>query len=54
VRDGDKRVVNIQEGNPSDKTIVIVDDLVQTGGTLYECGLVLKAQGAKVNGSVYE
>ena len=40
--------MNIQEGNPRGKTVVIVDDLVQTGGTLYECGAVLKAQGAKV------
>lgn len=26
--------------------MVIVDDLVQTGGTLFECGNALKAQGA--------
>lgn len=26
---------------------MIVDDLVQTGGTLYECALALKAAGAK-------
>lgn len=25
---------------------MIVDDLVQTGGTLYECGVALKAAGA--------
>jgi len=45
-RDGDKRVVNIQDGNPKGKNVVIVDDLVQTGGTLFECGLALKAAGA--------
>ena len=28
------------------KNIVIVDDLVQTGGTLFECGKVLKSAGA--------
>ena len=46
-RDGDKRVVIIQDGDPSGKHVVIVDDLVQTGGTLYECGLALKAAGAE-------
>jgi phosphoribosylpyrophosphate synthetase len=44
-RNGDKRVVNIQDGNPKGKRVVIVDDLVQTGGTLYECGVALKAAG---------
>lgn len=28
------------------KEVIIVDDLVQTGGTLYECALALKAKGA--------
>ena len=28
------------------KSVVIVDDLVQTGGTLYECALAAKAAGA--------
>ena len=44
-RDGDKRVVNIQDGDCKGKNIVIVDDLVQTGGTLYECGVALKNAG---------
>lgn len=43
---GGIRNVNIQDGNAKDKHVVIVDDLVQTGGTLYECGKVLKEAGA--------
>ncbi|KAL4193770.1 hypothetical protein AMTRI_Chr06g178520 [Amborella trichopoda] len=37
VRDGDKRIVRIKEGNPAGRHVVIVDDLVQSGGTLFEC-----------------
>lgn len=44
--EGDVRNVVIQDGNAEGKNIVIVDDLVQTGGTLYECGKVLKEAGA--------
>lgn len=40
-------MVYIQDGNPSGKNVVIVDDLVQTGGTLFECGVALKAAGAR-------
>jgi phosphoribosylpyrophosphate synthetase len=46
-RDGDKRIVIIQDGQPYEKNVLIVDDLVQTGGTLYECGIALKKAGAK-------
>jgi phosphoribosylpyrophosphate synthetase len=46
VRDGDKRVITVQDGEPKDRHVVIVDDLVQTGGTLYECGVALKGLGA--------
>ena len=46
-RDGEARAVVIQDGDPEGRHVVIVDDLVQTGGTLYECGLALKARGAK-------
>jgi ribose-phosphate pyrophosphokinase len=44
--EGDVRTVVIQDGDASGKHIVIVDDLVQTGGTLYETGKVLKEAGA--------
>ena len=35
-----------QDGDATNQTIVIVDDLVQTGGTLYETGKILKEAGA--------
>ena len=47
VRDGDKRIVRIQDGDPERKHVVIVDDLVQTGGTLYECAVALQDRGAE-------
>lgn len=53
VRDGEKRVVKITEHincrpNFLEKDeILIVDDLVQTGGTLFECRQALVAEGAK-------
>ncbi|XP_019435199.1 PREDICTED: ribose-phosphate pyrophosphokinase 4 isoform X1 [Lupinus angustifolius] len=46
VREGDKRIVRIKEGNASGRHVVIVDDLVQSGGTLIECQKVLAAHGA--------
>ena len=46
VREGDKRIVTIKEGKPMGKHIVIVDDLVQSGGTLIECAKVLRREGA--------
>ncbi|KAK2374345.1 ribose phosphate diphosphokinase subunit prs3 [Trifolium repens] len=46
VREGDKRIVRIKEGEPKGRHIVIVDDLVQSGGTLIECQKVLAAHGA--------
>jgi ribose-phosphate pyrophosphokinase len=45
--DGDTRSVVIQDGHAAGRHIVIVDDLVQTGGTLYETGKVLKEAGAQ-------
>eukprot|EP00547_Thalassionema_nitzschioides_P009824 CAMPEP_0194229792 /NCGR_PEP_ID=MMETSP0156-20130528/44073_1 /TAXON_ID=33649 /ORGANISM="Thalassionema nitzschioides, Strain L26-B" /LENGTH=328 /DNA_ID=CAMNT_0038962351 /DNA_START=142 /DNA_END=1128 /DNA_ORIENTATION=+ len=44
--EGDKRTVVIQDGDAKGRNIVIVDDLVQTGGTLFESGKVLKDAGA--------
>ncbi|KAL6137200.1 hypothetical protein ACLB2K_062492 [Fragaria x ananassa] len=46
VREGDKRIVRIKEGNPAGFHVVIVDDLVQSGSTLIECQKVLAAHGA--------
>jgi ribose-phosphate pyrophosphokinase len=47
VRDGDKRVVKIKEGDIQGKHIIIVDDLAQSGGTLIECAKELKRAGAE-------
>lgn len=37
VREGNQRIVRIKEGDPQGRHVVIVDDLVQSGGTLIEC-----------------
>ncbi len=47
VRKGEKRVVTIKEWNPRWKNVIIVDDLIQTGGTLLETAKVLRKAGAK-------
>ncbi|GBG92359.1 hypothetical protein CBR_g55240 [Chara braunii] len=46
VRDGNKRLVRLKEGNPQGRHVVIVDDLVQSGSTLVECQKVLAGLGA--------
>ncbi|GAV82970.1 Pribosyltran domain-containing protein, partial [Cephalotus follicularis] len=46
VREGSQRIVRIKEGEPEGRHVVIVDDLVQSGGTLIECQRVLAAHGA--------
>jgi len=44
--EGDERNVVVQDGNVRGKNVIVVDDLVQTGGTLYESGKVLVDAGA--------
>lgn len=46
VRDGAKRIVRLKEGEPAGRHVVIVDDLVQSGGTLIECHALLSSLGA--------
>lgn len=46
IRNGNQRDVRIKEGEPKRRHVVIVDDLVQSGGTLIECQKVLAASGA--------
>lgn len=36
----------LQEGEPQGRHVVIVDDLVQSGGTLIECHALLSSLGA--------
>jgi phosphoribosylpyrophosphate synthetase len=47
IRKGNDRLVTLKEGEPRGKHVVIVDDLVQSGGTLVECGKLLSEMGAK-------
>ncbi len=46
VRDLDGRKVIIREGDPCGRHVVIVDDLVMTGGTLIQCRKALLDNGA--------
>lgn len=46
VRNGDVRFVSIKEGEPKGRHVIIVDDLVQSGGTLLECAKPLMDMGA--------
>ena len=47
VREGDTRKLEVTNGNPEGCHCVIVDDLVQSGGTLRTCKDVLLRMGAK-------
>lgn len=46
-RIGDSRIVHIVEGTAEGKHCIIIDDLVQTGGTILQCAKCLLAAGAK-------
>lgn len=46
LNDPEKRVVKVKEGDAKGRHCVMVDDLVQSGGTLIECAKGLKAGGA--------
>jgi phosphoribosylpyrophosphate synthetase len=41
VRDGDVRRITVKEGDAANKHCILVDDIVQSGGTLLECGKML-------------
>ncbi|NCC24239.1 MAG: hypothetical protein EOM25_03420 [Deltaproteobacteria bacterium] len=45
-RHGDQRGVIVKEGEPQDRHVVIVDDLIMSGGTLVECKNALLTAGA--------
>ncbi len=47
VRDGERRVVTVSEGEPAGRNVVIVDDLIHSGGTTLDCLRALKAAGAR-------
>lgn len=47
VRDGDKRVIQIKEWDPQGKDVIIIDDLIQTGGTLRETAKKLRELWAR-------
>jgi ribose-phosphate pyrophosphokinase len=45
-RVGDKRIITLKEWHPEWKNVVIVDDLIQTGGTIREAAKILRAKWA--------
>lgn len=50
IREGTKRKVSLMEGEPQGRHVVIIDDLVQSGGTLMECkNLLLKLGATRVS-----
>eukprot|EP00802_Teleaulax_amphioxeia_P012212 Tamp_12251.p1 GENE.Tamp_12251~~Tamp_12251.p1 ORF type:complete len:350 (+),score=65.58 Tamp_12251:62-1111(+) len=46
VREGDERKITVKEGTAKGKHCVLVDDLIQTGGTLIQTGKALLELGA--------
>ncbi|MDP2091335.1 MAG: ribose-phosphate diphosphokinase [Candidatus Gracilibacteria bacterium] len=46
-RNIDERIISIKEGNPEGKDVVLIDDLIQTGGTLIKSTEELRSKGAK-------
>lgn len=46
VRVGGRRVVTLREGEPAGRHVVIVDDMVKSGETLFECRRLLAERGA--------
>lgn len=46
VREGKKKIVRIKEGNPRNKNVVVVDDLIMTGETANKCAVELLETGA--------
>jgi phosphoribosylpyrophosphate synthetase len=46
-RIGDKRVVIVEEGDPVGRDVIIMDDLVRSGGTIIECAQKMVQAGAK-------
>lgn len=46
VRDGEQRIVKVKEGSAEGRHCVMIDDLVQSGGTLLNCAKAMRAQGA--------
>ena len=47
IRSGDKRIVSIREGDVKGKRVVIVDDIIRSGGTILECQKALMEAGAR-------
>jgi ribose-phosphate pyrophosphokinase len=45
-RVGNQRIVRVVSGVPKGKHVLIIDDLIQTGGTILECVKVIKECGA--------
>eukprot|EP01083_Nonionella_stella_P066407 174867_1 len=44
--EGDSRIVKVKDGDAKGRHVLIIDDLVQTGGTLVKCAEALKECGA--------